>query len=164
MAMEIEDMGESEQTVVIEGDAINSPRSVTLNRPERDADTGLVYLSNDVQRTRLKVALEDVPTSSSFRAQQLAAMSEAVKALPPAAQQAAMPFMVDLMDLPRKAQFVEAVKKAQEMPDEQQLREQIKQWQAMRPARLADLMRDRSYDATPQELREIADADRKAHV
>ena len=28
----------------------------------------------------------------------------------------------------------------------------------MRPARLADLVRDRSYDATPQELREIADA------
>ena len=127
MAMEIEDLGESEQTVVIEGDAINPPRSVTLNRPERDAATGLMYLSNDVQRTRLKVALEDVPTSSSFRAQQLAAMSEAVKALPPAAQQAAMPFMIDLMDLPRKAQFVEAVKKAQETPDEQQLREQIKQ-------------------------------------
>lgn len=127
MAMEIEDLGESEQTVVIEGDAINPPRSVTLNRPERDASTGLVYLSNDVQRTRLKVALEDVPTSSSFRAQQLATLSEAVKALPPQAQQAAMPFLIDLMDVPRKQQFVQVLKEANQTPDEQQLREQIKQ-------------------------------------
>lgn len=40
----------------------------------------------------------------------------------------------------------------------QQLLEHLKQWQATRPARLADLVRDRSYDVTPSELREIADA------
>ena len=40
----------------------------------------------------------------------------------------------------------------------QQLLEHLKQWQATRPARLADLVRDRSYDVTPRELREIADA------
>ena len=40
----------------------------------------------------------------------------------------------------------------------QQLLEHLKQWQAHRPARLADLVRDRSYDVTPRELREIADA------
>jgi hypothetical protein len=54
---------------------------VVLN--ETVEEGGLRYLSNDVQRTRLKVALSDVPSSSSFRAQQLAALSEAVKALPP---------------------------------------------------------------------------------
>lgn len=40
----------------------------------------------------------------------------------------------------------------------QQLLEHLKQWQATRPSRLADLVRDRSYDVTPSELREIADA------
>lgn len=40
----------------------------------------------------------------------------------------------------------------------QQLLEHLKQWQATRPSRLADLLRDLSYEVTPRELREIADA------
>ena len=83
MAMVIEDLGQDEETIVIEGDTLNPPRAVTLNHPEVDNDTGQTYLSNDVQKTRMKVALEDVPSSSSFRAQQLNALSEAVKSLPP---------------------------------------------------------------------------------
>ena len=53
-----------------------------------------------------EVALEDVPSSSSFRAQQLNSLSEAVKSLPPEMQQVVMPFMIDLMDLPRKKEVV----------------------------------------------------------
>lgn len=127
MAMEIEDMGQEETTVVIEGDTLNPPRTVVLNHPEVDQETGLLYLSNDVQRTRMRVALEDVPTSSSFRAQQLNALSEAVKALPAEIQQVAMPFMIDLMDLPRKSQMVAAVREASGQADPKQIREQVKQ-------------------------------------
>ena len=102
LALVIEDIGKQETTIVIEGDVINEPRTVVLNAPEVDPMTNITILSNDVQRTRLKVALEDVPTSSSFRAQQLNALSESVKAAPPDVQQVVMPFMIDLMDLPRK--------------------------------------------------------------
>lgn len=63
MAMIIADMGSEERTVVIEGDTLNPPRQVVINHPEIDQMTGLTYLSNDVQRTRLMVALEDVPSS-----------------------------------------------------------------------------------------------------
>lgn len=127
MAMLIEDMGQQQEVVVIEGDALNPPRAVELNKPETDPQTGLLYLSNDVQRARLKVALEDVPTSSSFRAQQLSALSEAIKALPAQAQQAALPFLIDLMDLPRKAQVVQALEQAAQTPDANALRAQVKQ-------------------------------------
>lgn len=127
MALIIRDMGRDEQTVVIEGDTLNPPRTVVLNRPEIDPLTGLQYLSNDVQRTRLLVALEDVPTSSSFRAQQLNALSEAVKSLPAELQMVVMPFMIDLMDLPRKDQIVQAIRQATAQTDPEQLREQIKQ-------------------------------------
>lgn len=126
MAMVIEDLGQDEETIVIEGDTLNPPRSVTLNHPEVDNDTGQTYLSNDVQRTRMKVALEDVPSSSSFRAQQLNALSEAVKSLPPEAQQVMMPFMIDLMDLPRKKEVVEALRDAKEQPDPEAMREEVK--------------------------------------
>lgn len=129
MAMEIADMGAEETTVVIEGDTLNPPRTVVLNHPEIDPDTNIVYLSNDVQRTRLRVALEDVPTSSSFRAQQLNALSESVKSLPPEMQQVTMPFMIDLMDLPRKKEVVEAIREAQAgaNADPEAIREQVKQ-------------------------------------
>ncbi len=128
MALIIEDMGREEQTIVIEGDTLNPPRTVVLNRPEVDPDTGMPYLSNDVQRTRLMVALEDVPTSSSFRAQQLNALSEAVKSLPPEMQQVVMPFMIDLMDLPRKKEVVEAIRMAQagSQADPEKIRAEVK--------------------------------------
>lgn len=127
MALIIEDMGDEEETIVIEGDVLNPPRTVVLNRPEVDPDTGIPYLSNDVQRTRLKVAMEDVPTSSSFRAQQLNALSEAVKSATAEIQQVTMPFMVDLMDLPRKKEVVEAIRAAQGMADPEAIRAQVKQ-------------------------------------
>lgn len=127
LALIIEDMGKEEHTIVIEGDTLNPPRTVVLNHPEVDPESGMPYLSNDVQRTRLQVALEDVPSSSSFRAQQLNALSEAVKASPPEIQQVTMPFMIDLMDLPRKKQVVEAIRSAQGQADPEAMREQIKQ-------------------------------------
>lgn len=126
MAMVIEDLGQEEETIVIEGDTLNPPRSVTLNHPEVD-ETGQAYLSNDVQRTRMKVALEDVPSTSSFRAQQLNALSEAIKAAPAEIQQVAMPFLIDLMDLPRKKEVVEAIREAQGQSNPDAIREQAKQ-------------------------------------
>ena len=126
MAMVIEDLGQDEEVIVIEGDTLNPPRTVTLNHPEVDEQTGQVYLSNDVQRTRMKVALEDVPSSSSFRAQQLNSLSEAIKSLPPQSQIVMMPFLVDLMDLPRKKEVVEALRNADQNPDPEAIRDQVK--------------------------------------
>ena len=127
LAMEIEDVGQQEEIIVIEGDVLNEARTVVLNKPEQDPETGLLYLSNDVMRTRMKVSLEDVPSSSSFRAQQLSTLSESIKGAPPDIQRAAIPFQVDLMDLPRKKQFVEAIRAAQDATDPEKMREQIKQ-------------------------------------
>jgi len=131
MSMIIEDMGREETTVVIEGDAVRPGRTVVLNKPEVDPATGIQYLSNDVQRIRLKVALEDVPTTSSFRAQQMTTMGEAIKAMPPNMQAAVMPFFVGLMDLPYKRDVVEAIRaaSAQETPEgvEQRIKEAVQQ-------------------------------------
>ena len=115
-------MGKNEQAVVIEGDAIRPERSIVINRPEQDA-AGYTYLSNDLRRTRLKVALDDVPSTSSYRGQQLNAMSEAVKSLSQEYKAAILPFMVSLMDVPFKRDVVEAVRAVQQ----QQTPEQIEQ-------------------------------------
>ncbi len=118
MAMIVEDMGTEEQVVVIEGDAVRPDRTVVINKAEVDP-AGYPYLSNDLQRTQLAVTLEDVPSSSGYRAQQLNAMSEAVKSLPQQYQAAALPFMVALMDTPFQRELVEAIRAAgaQESPE-----------------------------------------------
>ena len=129
MAMIVEDIGDQEQEVIIEGDAINAERVVVLNRREMDPVTNTPKISNDLMRTRLLVALEDVPSTSSFRGQQLKSLSESVKALPPQYQAAAMPFMAALMDVPFKRELTKALRDAgsQEAPEavEKRVREEI---------------------------------------
>lgn len=127
MSMLIDDVGDKEEVVVIEGDAVREERTVHLNKPEVDPETDLPYRSNDLQRTRLLVALEDVPSSSSYRGQQLNALSEAVKSLPPQYQVAIMPYMVSLMDVPFKKDVVEAIRAASEQDTPEQVEERIKQ-------------------------------------
>lgn len=152
LALIIEDTGREETTVVIEGDTINPPRTVVLNKPERDPVTGMLYLSNDIQRTRLKVAMEDVPSSPGFRAQQLNALSEAVKALPAHAQQVMLPFLVDLMDTPRKKQVVETLRNAEQQADPEAIREQVKQ-ELMHDLKLRELeIKERESDAKIKKL------------
>ena len=152
MAMIVEDIGDQEQEVIIEGDAINAERVVVLNRREMDPVTNTPKISNDLMRTRLLVALEDVPSTSSFRGQQLNALSESVKALPPQYQAAAMPFMMALMDVPFKRELVKALRDAgsQETPEavEQRVREEIAN---QLKARELD-MRERLTDAQVKQI------------
>lgn len=127
MSLIIEDMGNEQQAVIIAGDAITPARKVVVNKPEVDPETGMIYLSNDIQRTALSVSLEDVPSTNAYRGQQLNAMSEAVKSLPPQYQAAVLPFMMSLMDIPKKEQVIEAVKQAQQQQTPEQIQQQIDQ-------------------------------------
>lgn len=125
LALIIEDLGSEEHTIIIEGDAVREDRAVVINKPEVDPDTRYTYLSNDLQRTRLKVALEDVPSTSSYRGQQLSALSEAVKSLPQQYQAAVLPFLVSLMDVPFKRDVVEAIRAASEQQSPEQIEQRI---------------------------------------
>ena len=135
MAMIVQDMGKEETTVVIEGDAIRPERTIVINHPETDA-AGYPYLSNDLQRTRLMVGLEDVPSSPTYRGQQLNVMSEVVKAMPPQFQAVAFPLMASLMDVPFKRELTEALQQAgaQETPEQVEQRIQQAVAQALKDA------------------------------
>ena len=127
LSMIIEDMAGNPETVTIEGDAVRPERVIALNQPTMDPATGVRYLTNDVQRTRLKVALEDVPTSSSFRAQQLTTLGEAVKSMPANMQAAVMPYMVGLMDLPYRKEVVDAIRAASQAETPEAIEKRIKE-------------------------------------
>ena len=126
IALLIEDMGNEEQRVLIKGDAITEDREVILNRVDFD-EYGRKLVNNDISKTRLKVALEDVPSSNSYRAQQLYAMTEAIKPLPQEYLAAAIPFLTQLMDVPFKRELIEAFRGVRETPSQEQVEQQIKQ-------------------------------------
>lgn len=135
MSMLVQGMGKEPQEVVIEGDAVRADRTVVINKPETD-EHGYPYLSNDLQRTRLMVGLEDVPSSPTYRGQQLRTMGEAVKSMPPNFQAVCMPLMASLMDVPFKREMVEAMRAAgaQETPEQVEVRIQQAVTQALKEA------------------------------
>lgn len=125
ISMIVEDIGANEHTIVIEGDGVKEDKTVVLNKPEVDED-GRAYLSNDLQRTRLKVGLEEVPSTTTFRGQQVNAMAEAVKSLPEQYKAAIMPFMVSLMELPFKREVIDAIRAVDQQQSPEQIEQRIK--------------------------------------
>ncbi len=110
LSLIIEDMAGKQENVFIDGQSLKDDRTVSLNVPMTDEATGIQYLDNDVQRTKLKVTLSDVASTPSFRAQQLAVMGEAFKSAPPEYQKVMMPHLFSLMDVPNKKEIIEAIK------------------------------------------------------
>ena len=126
LSMIIDDMsGRRNETVTIEGNVLTPDRSVILNVPSADPATGTPVLTNDVARTRLKVALSDVPSTPSFRSQQLSALSEAFKSMPQQHQIVALPHLLSLMDIPNQDEIIEAIRKASEQQTPEQVQEAI---------------------------------------
>ena len=155
LSMVTEDIGKRREVVVIEGDAVREDRTVVLNQPEVDPATGRQYLSNDILRTRLKVALEDVPSTPSYRGQQLNALSEVAKSLPPEVQKAVLPYMVSLMDTPYKNEIVEAIRAASQSQTPEQIEQMVKEAkaQAVREAGLELRARELEMRYSPEKLR-----------
>lgn len=110
LSLIIEDMTGKREDVFIDGQSLKDDRTVSLNVPMTDEATGIQYLDNDIERTKLKVTLSDVASTPSFRAQQLAVMGEAFKSAPPEYQKVMMPHLFSLMDVPNKKEIIEAIK------------------------------------------------------
>lgn len=124
LSLLIEDMIGKQEEVVIPGNAVKEDKAVMLNVPIMD-ESGIQYLNNDIERTKLKVVLNDVPSTPSFRTQQLQAMSEAFKSMPAQYQSVALPHLLSLMDIPDKQDIIEAIKKANEQPSPEQIQQMI---------------------------------------
>ncbi len=113
LSLIIQDMIGKQETVVVKGSATRDDRVVELNVPQVDEATGVQYRDNDVERVQLKVAMNEVPSTPSFRTMQLAAMSEAFKAMPQEFQVVALPHLLSLMDVPNREELIEDIKAAQ---------------------------------------------------
>lgn len=127
MSLIIEDMTGKQESVFIDGQALKDDKTIELNVPVTDPSTGVQYLNNDIARTKLKVTLSDVPSSPSFRAQQLAVMGESFKSAPPQYQKIMMPHLFALMDVPNKQEIIKAIKEIGDAPTEEEIQQRIDQ-------------------------------------
>ena len=125
LSLIIEDMIGKQEKVTVKGDALRDDKEILLNVPMEDPETGMKYLNNDVERIRLKVAMNDVPSTPSFRTQQLAAMSEAFKAMPQEFQVVALPHLLSLMDVPNRDKLLEDIKNASQNSSPEQIQARI---------------------------------------
>jgi len=125
MSMIIEDMTGREEEILISGDTVREDKVIRLNQKAVDEDSGVEYLSNDVSRTKLKVSLSDMPSTPSFRAQQLSVMGEAFKSAPPEYQRVMMPYLFALMDVPNKQDMIKAIRDADQTPSPEQIQKMI---------------------------------------
>ena len=106
----VEDMGKEAVVVNVNEKFGAKRKAITLNQPA--VKNGVQILNNDVQRTLFKVALEDVPSTPTYRAQQLMLLSEMTKALPPQIQAFIVPFILESSEMPHRREVADQVRKA----------------------------------------------------
>ena len=126
LAMIIEDIGDKQEKVIVKGNLLKGDTEIVLNMPVTD-ENGIEYLDNDIQRTMVKVDIEEVPSTPSFRAQQLQSLTEAFKSTTTEVQMVALPHLLQLMDIPDKEDIVSAVKQLTSVPTPEAIQQQIKQ-------------------------------------
>lgn len=147
MSLIIDDLAGKPEKVHIDGKAVLPDRVIDLNVKCCDPDSGIEYLDNDVERTKLKVTLSDVPSTASFRTQQLAAMSEAFKSAPPEYQKIMMPHLFALMDVPNREDIIKAIKEIGDAPTPEDIQKQI-------DAAVADALTKARFELEREKLRQ----------
>lgn len=108
LSLIIEDIGDNEEAVTVESDYKNN-KTVVLNKRNDDGT-----LSNAVNQIRMKVALNDVPSTSTYKQQTLNYISQMTQGMPPQYQATMIKFMVRLMDISPadKQEIVESIMQA----------------------------------------------------
>ena len=105
-----EDLGSEPAVVNVDAKFGSQKRTIELNKP--NSQNGVQMLDNDVQRALFKVALEDVPSTPTYRAQQLMMLTEMTKSLPPNIQQFVIPFILESSEMPHRREVADQVRKA----------------------------------------------------
>ena len=146
-------IGGEPHDVTIPASINNEERTITLNVPT-EVD-GVQVLDNDLQRVQAKVELSDVPSSPTFRTQQLQTLGGAFESMPPQYQAIALPHLLNLMDIPNKDEILEAVKKISQQPTQEDIDKLVQD--AVQKALVEKLVEQKDRELSIKE--KVADAD-----
>lgn len=125
-----------------------SQKVIVLNLPAQDPQTGQMTITNDVSKVRARVVLDDIPSTPTFRMQQLQMLSEITKSLPPQAQSLIIDFVIEATDMPGSQKMADRLRKGLNLPDDspeaqQQQQQASQQQQAMQQQQIALDMQER---------------------
>lgn len=87
-----------------------SKKKIFLNQRSVDPATNLPLVDNSVSDTPVKVQLSDVPSTASYRQQQLVSLSEVAKSLPPEVQGVLAPYLLEHTDLPNRKELAKVLR------------------------------------------------------
>lgn len=125
-----------------------SKKIITLNMPVQNPETGEITIENDVSKVRTKVVLDEIPSTPTFRLQQLQMLTEVTKSLPPQAQSLIIDFVIEATDMAGAEKIADRLRKGMNLPDESPEAEQAQaqmqqQQQAIQQQQLALEMSER---------------------
>ena len=110
-----EDIG-NDEVEIIAGEDGRKKKSIILNKREMDVELGIVMLRNQVANAGVRVTLEDVPSTPSYRKQQFTMLAEVIKGLAPEAQAVLTPYLLESSDLPKRMKMAAEVRQALNLP------------------------------------------------
>ena len=115
---------------------------IPLNTPVIDPQTGQPVMLNDVAKVKAKIVLDDVPSTPTYRMQQLQMLSEITKALPPQLQAMVVDFVIEATDLPKRHALADRLRAAVGIqdPEQQKAAAAAQQQAAARQQAIADKM------------------------
>ncbi|PTT56197.1 portal protein [Aeromonas sp. HMWF015] len=147
----LEDMANKRNyKVTINRDDPRRRKAVVLNVEAEDGQ-----LTNDVTRLRAHIALAPIQQTAAYKQQLAERMTQAMAQLPPEAAAACFDLLVELMDVPRKAEFVERIRNAlniQKDPEEMSDEERAAAEQQAQVAQMQQEMTMREMQAKLAEL------------
>ena len=93
---------------------------IQLNQQAIDEQTGQPFTLNDVAKVKAKVVLDDVPSSPTYRIQQLQMLTEITKSLPPQLQGFVVDFVIEATDMPGRHALADRLRAAVGIQDPEQ--------------------------------------------
>jgi len=93
---------------------------IVFNQPAMDPDTGQQIIVNNVAKVKAKIVLDDVPSTPTYRMQQLQMLTEITKSLPPQLQGFVIDFVIEATDMPKRHQLADRLRAAVGIQDPEQ--------------------------------------------
>lgn len=130
----VQDIGKEPHEVALHADdKSRKTEYIVLNKPQVE-DGRVIQIDNAVQLARLRVSVADAATAPGYRQQMATGMMNMVSGLPPKFQEALIPMLIEMSDLPNRHEAIKAIKESagvidpDEMtPEQQQAQEAEKQ-------------------------------------
>ncbi|CAB4122854.1 Phage P22-like portal protein [uncultured Caudovirales phage] len=130
------------QSIVTVGEGGNK-KVIQLNAQQINEQTGQPETINDVAKLKAKIVLDDVPSTPTYRMQQLQMLTEITKSLPPNLQGYVIDFVIEATDMPKRHELADRLRSVVGIQDPEQQKAAAQQQQQQ--AAMAQDMQQKTF-------------------